>query len=189
MTATTYADPYSGQEFLLLETPTGEVVGVTYDPRKPAEPVAWRSSCPHCRSGKTHLLTIHAKREIQLLVSRRSTADSSHYVVPTNTTPLDLVVTETPEQRTIVVSSPDHVLVVKARPPWKSLEYEGDRRQFQAPILHRSVKLLMSARPTPPQEVCSCLSSLLAPRPSPRGRPLPCKKIDWATVLGHGGAR
>lgn len=195
MKATTYSDPYSGQEFLVLPTPSGELVGMTYDPRSSSTPVAWRSSCDHCRSGRSHLLAIHSKREIQLLCSRRSLNGCLHYVAPANTTPLDLVLTETSGLRTIVVTSlsetvPDHVLTARARPPWRHIEYEGDRRRFQSPILLRSLKFILSARTPTEREICACLSPLLVPQPAPRGRSNPCKKIDWSSVMKiYGGGR
>lgn len=191
-TPVVYEDPYSGQEFLLLSTDSGEVVGVTYDPRASSAPVAWRSTCQHCRGGRSHHLSIHSKREIQLLCSRVVVCGGTHYVAPTNSAPLDLVASEVRNLRTIVVTSssggvvPDHVLTAKARPPYRSVEYEGDRRKFQSPILLRAIKFLLSAREPTPREVYACLSPLVG-RPTPRGRSNPCNKIAWAKVLKETG--
>ena len=76
MRTTLHADPYSGHEVLVVETPGGPL-GVAYDPRRATCPVPWSASCPHCRAGRLRGPSPGTSRLLRMLVSRRTIARPS----------------------------------------------------------------------------------------------------------------
>jgi hypothetical protein len=192
MNAKIYADPFSGFEVLAIRTRRG-MMGVAYDPRSTTLPVPWTSDCPHCQRGRQRGLSAQLRREIQFLLSeaphlRRKRA--LHYVVPPASRPLSVTYWRTRQAQHVMAVRHDHrsPLGITCR-PGSPLAYDGDRRSFQRPILHRCLRFLLSGRPALPAEVSACLGTLAAaqsiPRPRTRGgRRLPCGEIPWSALLG-----
>jgi len=196
--ATTYRDPFSGREILAIQA--GDLtVGVSYDPRKTTPPVPFSSECPHCRRGQRGEAGMHARRQVQFLLSAkkrkrraaRGTKTETVFSLPPSSRPMK--VTYWKERRNHHVSvtrqKPRGVLRIVASPTivgrGQLLTYDGDRRLFQGSILRRVVRFLLSNRPTSKQQAVSCVLPLFGlPVPS-RGHPRKCRTIDWREIIGE----
>jgi hypothetical protein len=180
-----YKDAYSGYEIVLLEH-RGSLLGVTYDPKQARDPVPWHSDCHHCTSGLQHDLSIHVKRALQMVRTRRSNGQRCSYVIPTNTRPHFVVywVDQNGVRHANVKCDDSKVLEISAE-PLGEMVYQGNRREFQAPILHRSLKLLFTSRDASVPDVLAATRPLLARQLAcglPRGRQSTCNLIDWKQI-------
>jgi hypothetical protein len=192
MKITTYTDPFDGWDVVTVERPSG-LVGIAYDPRKTASPVPWEAGCPHCVAGRQRDLTVYTKREIRTLCSRRDLAvrglksPARAYHLPTNVEPLTLFCwkDEAGTRAKVMCSDPSASLsYLDDRAEHRLLCTGGDKTKFQSPILHRCLKFLFSARETSLRELASALGPIARPLDYlPRGRWVPCSRIDWEAVL------
>ena len=196
MTATVFADPFSGRETLLIEPSRGPRVGASYDPRSADLPLAWHIDCPHCtqlrwKSG----LTIHEKREIQIARCREAGYVPTHgvnshkYLVPTNCHPHVVRAWQKDGTRhaTVRGAVPDEVLKV-TQAPRGSLAYEGNLRNFRAieTNLKRYLRFIFSARALTRDELSALLQPLVVAQRSRRpyrGHHKLCDMIDWDVTL------
>jgi hypothetical protein len=188
ISGTIYADPFSGIEMLLLRDGP-KTHGLAYNPRRSTLPVPWSSTCPHCLKGRQLGLSSQVRREIRFLLSRQRETGRTRYELPSRCRPhvVHHYARKKKQEALVRGFTPIKTLLVTCVPR-RPLAYEGDRRAFQSPILHRCLRLLFSGRPASLEEVAACLRPL-ALRPKKRrgrgGRILPCKKIDWADLYGR----
>lgn len=178
---TIYTDPHSGTEMLLVEHES-RVLGVTYDPKKTTAPVPWTSDCRHCLAGRQLGLSVHERREIRFLLSRKIGRYCVRYKIPSASRPRTVIHWTRGKKQTAKVAdykkSKKILLVTTGNP----LKCEGDLRSFQSPILRRCLRLLFSGRPASQEEISACLRPLRERSGRKRGRGgrrLPCKNIDW----------
>ena len=195
---TIHTDPYAGTEVMLIEL--GEhVFGLAYDPRKTDPPVPWSSRCRHCQHGHQQDLSPSTRREIKMLLSKKTGAASDVYEVPTNGSPLAIAYwTQGKSQHATVVKkgrSRSRLRLRASRRVGQSLEQplvlEGDLPSFKSPILLRCLRFLFCQRRARPEEVAACLRPMLemqlahTRRPRTRGgRRLACREIKWTDVAG-----
>jgi hypothetical protein len=197
MNDTIYADPYSGHEILVIED-DGTLFGASYDPRRAGTAVAWHGDCRHCQSGRQRKVSIHVKREIQALRTRRhaghvpsTRSNITEYVVPSNS--------HVHRLRYWRDGSTQHANVVRAENTQlllSAVQYEGepitisdgDPRFFQSKILRRCLRLIFSGREATRDEILACaepLASAQAARARRSGYRNLCDKIDWVEICSQ----
>jgi hypothetical protein len=191
-----YTDPFSGIEVLLLNhsDPTTKV-GVAYDPRSTSLPVPFYSLCPHCAAGRQQGMSVHTRREVMVLLSakqvlsktrktRRGRQNEICYTLPTNEDPTVLLCWQKGSSRHALARTGGRELLITRPDDTSKLVYDGDRREFQSPILQRCLRFLWSSRTATPSEISAILLPLRGPRRPQRGRASPCHKVDWNTLTG-----
>jgi len=179
-----YSDPYSGHEILLL---TEEIAcGSTYDPRRTDPPIAWSSLCSHCLKDSRHL-SIHVRRQIQLLSSRRClSADlqTFEYSVPCceykirHWSRTDLV------QRALIFVPGSESISVSQSPKDKII-ING---KVGSKIALRLLRFLFSARVASPREILAAgkiLADKQASDKHHRGYRTTCRRVDWIRIVSE----
>ena len=194
--ATSYADPKSGHECLLVELADDDgvvLVGAAYNPRSTASPTPFHSGCEHCRGGFTHERTsplpIAVKRLVRTLLSRRAAGfipqhktSIYEYSVPTNGSHCRLRCWRTPSAVRIEAATPDGRALSVTRESDGELSLGGDVTMDDAKILSRAVRFMLSERESSPNEVQAVLGSLpQVPCRHPHARP--CRSTSWPEVL------
>lgn len=186
--ATLFTDSPTGREILLVSSPVAPPLGIAYDPRRADLPLAWHSECSHCIGGRQKDLTIYLKREIQLLLSIKGTWPTASFTVPSNNQPHHLSCWhEDGRLRARISTLEGLTLDVFTDSP--RLRFEGRLRDFQSPILHRCLKLVLSGRPATLSEITSCLEPLVRAQTRPNDscslpdRRSRCCSIEWPKVV------
>lgn len=186
--ATLFTDAPTGREIILVSSAVDPPLGITYDPRRADLPLSWHSECSHCIGGRQKDLTIYIKREIQLLLSIKGTWPNASFTVPSNNQPHYLFCWPEGERLRARISTLEGLsLDVFTDTP--RLRFVGRLRDFQSPILHRCLKLVLSGRPATPNEISACLEPLIRRQTIPdASRPLPdrrnrCCSIQWSKVI------
>jgi hypothetical protein len=196
MDCTIYTDPYSGHEILVIAA-DDSLFGATYDPHRAGTAIAWHGDCNHCQAGRQREISIHVKREIQALRTRRhaghvpSTGSNiTEYVVPSNSHIHKIRYWRDGDtQRANIVGDAESELLSAVQPPYEKITFcEGRPRLFQSKILHRCLRLVFSGRAATRDEVLACAEPLAASQASRARRPgyrNLCDKIDWAKICSE----
>lgn len=179
-----YADPYSGQEILLL--PGNVPSGAAYDPRRTDPPIAWLGGCAHCLGDARHL-SIHVRRQIQLLSSCKSVSGGKllgigrEYDVPCCDHKIRHFVQDDREQQAIILI-PDAACVAASQLPGDKIVIHD---KVRSKITLRCLRLIFSGRLATPGEILA-VSRILAKEQEARnhrpGHRSACRKIDWIAV-------
>ena len=178
--ALVYADPYSGQEILLL--PGKIPSGAAYDPRRTDPPVAWLSGCSHCLGDSRHL-SIHVRRQIQLLSSRSKSkeAPANDYDVPCCEYKIQHWIKKDGVQRALVYV-PGTASISVAQEPRDRLIVSA---KIGSSIALRQLRFLFSGRIATPHEILAVALPLAALQEARRHSPgyrSACRRIDWVAV-------
>lgn len=178
-----YADPYSGQEILLL--PGDVPSGSAYDPRRTDPPVAWQAGCSHCLGDSRHL-SIHVRRQIQLLSSRRVVTLGRRkileYDVPCCTHKIQHWLEADGSQAALILV-PDPAGISATQAPHDRLILNG---VIGSKITLRQLKFLFSVRVASSNEILAASSQLASKQLEDRhvrGYRTACRKIDWQSVV------
>lgn len=188
---TIYTEPYSAEEMLLIE---GEpLVGAAYDPRLARLPTAWSSECRHCIAGRSRDVSIHVKRTIALLLTRRckgilpqSGSPIYEYRVPSNSEPDTLRHWKSRLGQHAHVVSLDHEIMRASQTPYEKIVYESDEKHPHNNIVHKAIRFLFSGRAATPKEIIACAQPLAARQAETakrRGFRHVCDKINWQKIL------
>jgi hypothetical protein len=163
-----FAVPYTGHEILVI---VGErrVAGVAYDPLSTSPPATWLAGCELCVPGDRRV-PLKVRRAVRCLATLRPTRSGGYSVN-----------VSTGKKRTHSVAAKKHagdwVLTVRdlrnvTIEPIKFTgrdgtvtSSEGSPRDYRAPVLLRTVRMLLTAREVPEQEVQAVMRGLPAPTP------------------------
>jgi len=196
MNGTIYTDPHSGHEILVLVVGK-TLLGTAYNPRAAGTAVAWHGDCRHCVAGRQRELSIHVKREIQMLRTRRSAgyvpktkSAITEYTIPSNSHPHTVRYWRAADsQRACIAGEDDSSTLTAVKPAYEKVTFSGgDPRQFQSKILHRCLRLLFSGRTATCEEILACAEPLAKSqlqRARRAGFRNPCDKIDWTTICSE----
>ena len=176
-----YADPYSGQEILLL--PGDVPSGAAYDPRRTDPPIAWLGGCTHCLGDSRHL-SIHVRRQIELLSSRRKSAKSpAHdYDVPHCEYKIQHWIQNDLVQRALVYI-PGASCISVSQAPRDKMIMDGN---IGSTIALRHLRFLFSGRIATTREILAASSQLAARQLADkhvRGYRTACRQLDWLSVV------
>jgi hypothetical protein len=187
-----YTDPYTDYEILVLEK-DGNLFGAVYDPRRTGLPVPWHQNCHHCQMGRQSDLSLHIKRNIQMLCSAKSGGyvPSSGSKITQYTIPSCVHVHVLRHwiiggcQYAHILDDNNEVLRA-ARAPLEKMQFEGDAREFRSSIMHRCLQFIFSGRPAKKTDLEACARPLADTQKTQkprRGRRNICDTIEWVKVL------
>lgn len=190
--ATIYTDPFTGREILLLED-DGRLFGATYDPLRAGTPLAFTRGCRHCEDGRRVEISIHVRREIMMLVGRRSRSFIPgsrslvrEYRVHTRLKPHVLRCWTFGKKQHARVLDEKREVLRASRAPREETTYLSENKTSDLQIVRRAISFLFSARTATPAEIEACalpLSEAQEASSRRRGFRQVCHKIDWTNVL------
>jgi hypothetical protein len=154
--------PYAGHEILVVAS-GGRVAGVAYDPLSTSPPWTWLSGCGRCLPGSRRV-PLKVRRAVRCLATLKPASTGYDVRVATGRKTTHVV-------RARRVRG-EWVLTARSRrdetiPPLKisgrggaATPTEGRPRDYRAPVLERTLRMLLTAREVTEQEVEAVLRGL-----------------------------
>lgn len=185
MKATLFTDPYSGHEVLCLDL-DGFSCGATYNPRLATSLYPWKSTCPHCQTGRSVDIPAPMRRHIEMLCTRdeKSKYPTQHSYHLYQAGALYKIEHARIDDEQIVDIMTGEALIAQVKK--RDLENRTVWGDLRSKILSRATRLLMSARPADlrlVEAIAVPLDGICVERRKKSGRRPPCYDADWSGIL------